>query len=159
MSSWQDVRRSDVAELVYCEPYLRVRVQTGQVGGAVIAQRVEIIQQRGVAVAIAELQIVTHVRGFFQIVVFVAMSLALGNIESSPCLIYIRDHLVACGEQSESAGLYLIAGALLFTLITVEDSQWNGNAHSKRVVDAASFVLAGQCRIDGATGNCEFCIR
>ena len=75
-SSWEDVRRGGIAELVDGEPNLGIGVQAPEMNCAVIAERIEIVEQRCVAVAIAELQVVADVGGLGEIVAVIAFCLS-----------------------------------------------------------------------------------
>ncbi len=100
--------------------------------GSVVAQGREVIEQRGITVAIAELQIIADVPGLIQVVAVVALRQALRRIERHPGLIDVRDHLIASGSNSEAAGADLVARALLLSLVAIKDSQGDPQGSHRR---------------------------
>src|ERR1700750_2446791 len=117
------------------EPYLRICSKAANPDGAIVTQGREVVEQGSVAVAIAELQVVADVRGLVQVMAVVTLGEALSGVVGHPGLIDVGDDLVARGGNSEAAGLDLVAGALLFALIAIEDAQRDVEAKAEAVVD------------------------
>jgi hypothetical protein len=63
-----------------------------------------------------------YVARFIEIVFAEAVGEALGLDEADPCLIDVRDDLIACGGFGEARGVGLEARSLLVALVAVEDA-------------------------------------
>src|ERR1700753_328601 len=114
--SWDDLRSSGEAELMNSEPNLSVCIQRVEVCLAIVTECIEVIEERGAAVAIAELKIVADAGGFGNVVSVIARGHRGRCFVADPRLIYVIDDLIACGGFGEAAGLCLVTSALFLTL-------------------------------------------
>ena len=101
--SWDDLRGCGEAELVNAEPDLLIGGQRIEIDLAVVAQSIEIIEQRGAAVAIAEFKVVAHASRLVGVVAVVAFGQIQRRVIRRPGLIHVVQHLVASGDLRESA--------------------------------------------------------
>src|ERR1700722_11336498 len=122
----------------------------------VIAQRVEVVEQRGPAAAIAELEVGPNAVGLVDIVAVVTLCQILGGIVGGPGPVNVVQNLIASGCLRKPRGLCLKSRALLFALIAVEDAQRDGNLESDAVVNADAFVFAAKGGIGGGVSVSQF---
>src|SRR5579875_3684600 len=134
------------------EPDLLIGVQGIEVNLAVIAKGVEVVEQSGAAVAVAELEVVADAIRFVDVVSVVAFGEIDGGIVGGEGLIDVVEDLVAGRDFGKVGRLRLETGALLLSLVAVEDADWDGNLEAESVVDAGALVFAAEGGIGGAVG-------
>ena len=71
--------------------------------GAIVAKGVEVVEQRGVAVAVAELEVVADAAGFVEVAVSIALRLRQRRLQRQVRLVYIGDDLILRGGDCELA--------------------------------------------------------
>src|ERR1017187_5556258 len=107
------------------------QVEVGHVGGAIVALRVQVIEQRRLAAPVGKLHGVADVRGQFQVLVAGGLEqldvVGDGNVGGIDVAVNQR--------LSDSAGSLGVGdvefGAEFFALVAVEDTQWDGDAESE----------------------------
>ena len=140
-------------------PGLRISIERVQGCGAVILQRIEIVDQCESSALVGILRNGQYILCFCQIVLVVAIRQYFRSGVGNPRLINIGINLIARRDLRKTAALRQKFGRVFVALVAVEDADRNADVEAITAQSAAMVVFPFEGRVRRAVGISKLYVR